>query len=638
MNMRKFASIIIIFVYLSFSASETELYSQPADSKDTTLKRTDFRENIKNILESNGQDVTDLELNVNILKEELKTLKTARDKLIEDKVEGESLDLVTKQKGVIENRINTLDETIRVQMEMKGAAGALEKALEIAPVLTDKKNKISEEAALVPASQFESIQKETELLKAHLEGILATVKEKEAYLLASKTSLDTSKLKIEEEKKKLHEKLKTFTNQKPLTQEKSYQIENRKRGLEHEIKLQDDKINLLLAQTRLAKLNLQSAQIQKLNIQLEIDVKSGIAATLSQKYKESEAQRKEKEIEEARKAEEERRRIAEEEKARAELEKKIALKKAEAAVQKQLEETSPEKKRVLEVEADLHKQKGLIATMKDELITTGNESHKDRAEFKRIQKDIEEILGGENTPHEIADELSVVDTLSKNIQDKIQTVQILLTAVEKQKSIISESLKNARAELMPAIPGEKSSLEKEAEGFSDKALGEQLIKLANLRVKHIEEQNSLVETKIDRLNERLEVNKALLENLTEAKKTISRTRAANVWARRESMISTNTVIEGLSDIKVLWRKPFDFYKASVQNFKKLSIYLSDKKNIPVFAVKLFIIIAVISLVYFARRYLNKWVRQEIESFTAITPQTFSTYKLIPGLLRIMRAY
>jgi Small-conductance mechanosensitive channel len=635
MNMRKSTFIIIIFVNLAIIAYETKLYSQPDEIQNMTIQRTEFLKNAKNILESSEQDVTNLESSLNTLKEELKTLKARRDKLIEDKVEGDALDFVTKQKGVIENRINTLDETIRVILEIKGVAGTLEKALETASVLTDKKSKINEESDLVPASQFESIQKETELLKARLEAILAIVKEKEAYLLASKTSLGISKLKPEEEKKRLNDKLKTLTNQKASTQEESYQIENRKRSLEHEIKLQDDKINLLLAQTRLAKLNLQSAQIQKLNTEMEIDVKNGIVAIISQKYKESEAQREEKEVEEARKIEEERRRIAEEEKARAELEKKIALKKEEAAVQKQLEETSPERKRVLAVEADVHKQQALIATMKDELLTTGNESHKDRAEFKSIRKDIEEILGGENTPHEIAEELNVVDTVSKTMQDKIQTVQSLLSAAEKQKSIISESLKNARADLTPAIPGEKSSIEKEAERFSDKAMSEQLIKLANLRVKHIEEQHSLVETKIERLNERLEVNKALLEHITEAKKTISQTRAANVWARRESGISTKTVIVGLSDIRVLWYKPFDLYKASVQNFKQLRIYLSDKKNIPVFVVKLLIITIVMFLVYFTRRYLKRWARQEIARFTAIKPQTFSTYKLIPGLLRIM---
>jgi small-conductance mechanosensitive channel len=636
MNIKKFASIIIIFVYISFSAFEAELYSQPMENGDLTSKRADLLENIKNILESHGQDVTNLESNISILKEELKALKTAREKLIEDKAEGAVLELVTKQKGVIEDRINTLDETIRVKMEMKGVAGALGKALEVTPTLTDKKNKISGDAALLPASQFESIQKETELLKARLEAILALVKEKETYLSTSKTSLDASKIKPEEEKKKLKDKLKALTIQKPSTQEESYRIENTRRSLESEIKLQDEKVNLLLIQTKLANLNLQSVKIQKLNAQLELDIKTGIAGILSQKFKEEEAQRKEKEAEEAKKAEEERRRIAEEAKAKAELEKKKALQKAEIAVQKQLEETSPERKRVLEVEADVHKQQGLIATMKDELITVGNERHRDRVEFKRIQKNIEEILGGENTPDEIAAELDAIGVESQRVQDKIKTVQSLLTAVEKQKSIVSESLKDVRSELLPTVPGEKSIMEKEAEGFSDRALGEQLIKLANLRLKRIEEQNNLTETKIDRLNERLELNKVLSEVLTKAQKTLSQIRAANVWARRESQISTNTVIMALSDIKILKNKPFDSYKASVQNFKKLGVYLSDKKNIPAFVVKLFITIVVILLVYFVRRYLNRWVTQKKEDFTILTPRTFFSFKLIPGMFRIMQ--
>jgi small-conductance mechanosensitive channel len=629
-------AFIILFSFTCLTMSTVGHCDQTVEVEDLTAKRTNFLNDIEKILGSHGQDIAHLESNISILKEELKALNVAREKLIEDKAEGAVLELVTKQKGVIEDRINTLNETVRVRTEITDIAGALGKALEVTPTLTKRKSKISEEAALLPASQFESIQKETELLKARLEAILALVKEKETYLSTSKTSLDASKIKPEEEKKKLKDKLKALTIQKPSTQEESYRIENMRRSLESEIKLQDEKVNLLLIQTKLASLNLQSVEIQKLNKQLEIDVNAGIAGILSNKFKEAEAQRKAKEAEEAKKAEEERRRIAEEAKAKADLEKKEALKKEEIAVQKQLEETSPERKRVLEVEADVHKQQGLIATMKDELITVGNERHKDRVEFKRIQKDIEEILGGENTPDEIAAELDAIGVESQRIQDKIKAVQSLLTAVEKQKSIVSESLKNIRAELLPTVPGEKPIIEKEAEGFSDSALGKQLIKLVNLRVKHIEEQSNLVETKIERLSERLELNKVLSERLTDAQKTLSQIRAANVWARRESGISTNTVIEGLSDIKILKNKPVDFYKASVQNFKKLGVYLSDKKNIPAFVVKLFITIVVILLVYFVRRYLKRRAREEIQIFTAITPQTFFTYELIPGLFRIMQ--
>jgi len=75
---------------------------------------------------------------------------------------------------------------------------------------------------------------------------------------------------------------------------------------------------------------------------------------------------------------------------------------------RQGEETSPERKRVLAVEANVHKQQGIIATIKNELITTSNERHKDRAEFRKIQKEIEEILGSEHTPDEITVELDII--------------------------------------------------------------------------------------------------------------------------------------------------------------------------------------------------------------------------------------
>ncbi|KKL91845.1 hypothetical protein LCGC14_1890640, partial [marine sediment metagenome] len=101
----------------------------------------------------------------------------------------------------------------------------------------------------------------------------------------------------------------------------------------------------------------------------------------------TEVQGKEKEAEETRRIEEETRKVAEEEKVRAEFEKKEALKKEEIAVQKKLEETSPERKRVLGVEADVHKQKSFVATLKDELITVGTENLEGRARIEALCKD-----------------------------------------------------------------------------------------------------------------------------------------------------------------------------------------------------------------------------------------------------------
>lgn len=629
-------TFIILFLFTCLTISTVGHCGQTTEVEDLTAIRTNFLNDVEKILGSHEQDIAHLESNLSVLKEELKKLNTIKKKLIEDKDGGDVLDLTKRQGDVLGDRINTLNEIKRIRVETAEVAGNLEKELEAMSTLSDRKDKINEETSLLPASQFEGIQKEVELLEARLGAIIATFKEKEAYSLTLQTTNDALRLSLEEERKKLQKETEELAHQKPETQERNVLIDSKKRLLENELKLRDDKINLLFVQTRFAKLRSQSVQIQKLNIEREKDIKAAITGILSLKFKEAEIKRKKKEAEEAKRAEAERRKIAEEEKAKAELEKKKALREEEIAVQKQLEETSPEKKRILEVEADVHKQERFIATIKDELITVGTERHKYLAELKKIQESIEELLGGENTPDEIATELDVIKVASNRIQDKVETIQSRLSAAEKQKAIINESLEKVRADLTPAIQGDKSNIEKEAEGFSNKAQGKLLIQLANLRLKHIEERKKLVKRKIDVGNEVLELSRILLEELADTGEKLSQIRAANVWARRESQISTNTVIVGLSDIKFLKDKPFDFYKVSVQNVKKLRIYLADTKNIPAFIIKVIIIVFVIFFTFFARRFLNKWAIREIERFTAVSPQTFFTFELIPGLLRIMQ--
>lgn len=627
---------IILFFFTCLAISTVGHCGQTAEVEDLTAIRTNFLNDVEKILGGHDQEIVHLESDLNILEDVLGKLQTLEKKLIEGKIEGDVLDLTTRQQKILEERISILNKTIQVRTEKTEIAGNMKKALEAATTLSGRKNKINEEVLLLPGSQFESFQKEAELLEARLESILAKAREKEAHFQATQSTNDALSSSLEEQKEKLLEEVEELVNQKPETEEEIILVDNKKRLLENELKLRDDKIKLLFMQTELAKLGPQSVQVQRLNLELEKDIKTEIAGILSLKFKEEEIQRKEKEAEETKRAEDKIRWIAEEAKAKAELEKEKALKQAEIAVQKRLEETSPERKRILEVEADVHKQEGLIATIKDELITVGTERYEYLAGFKAILENIDELLGGENTPDEIAGELDVIAAESKGIQNKIETIQSRLSATEKQKAIIDESLEKVSADLTPTVQGDKSKIEKEAEGFSSKAQGEKLVELANMRLKLIEKQKKLIEAKIDRRNEVLESGRELLRKLADAQESLSQIQAANVWARRESRISTNTVIEGVSDIKLLKDKPFDFYKASVQNLKKLRIYLADTKNIPAFIIKVIVIVFVIFFTFFARRILNKWAGRGIERFTAVSPPTFFTSELVPGLFRIMQ--
>ncbi len=245
MTIRKLISAIIILASLSLILIGGNLYSQPFKNEDLASKQAKHLEEVKKHLDIHLQDISNLKSDINALKEEFKILNTTVEGLIEGKAEAEALDLAKKQNVVVEKRINTLNETIRVRTEIKDKAGYLAKALKAASTLTERKKNIKDEAALLPASQFEGIQKEVELLKAGLQATLSVVKEKETYLSTSKTSSDASRLKLEKEKEGLNDKLKTFTNRKPSTQKESYKIDNTKRSLESEIKLKNEKVNLL---------------------------------------------------------------------------------------------------------------------------------------------------------------------------------------------------------------------------------------------------------------------------------------------------------------------------------------------------------------------------------------------------------
>ena len=299
MIIKKLAPAFIILVSLSFVLVSSNLYSQAIKSEEPTSRRVGHSDDVKKNPADDLYDITILKSNINALKEELKIVNATIEKLIEDKTKAEALDLVTKQKVIGEKRINILNETIRVRTETKDKAGNLAKALSVASTLTERKKNIKDEAGQLPASQFEGIQKEVELLRAGLQATLSVVKEKETYLSTSKTSCDASRSTLEEEREKLNEKLEKITSRTPSTQEESDEIDITKRSLENEIKLKDEKVNLLLVQTELARRNLQIAQIQRLNKQLKIDVNAGIADILSAKFKEADLQRKAKETEEA---------------------------------------------------------------------------------------------------------------------------------------------------------------------------------------------------------------------------------------------------------------------------------------------------------------------------------------------------
>ena len=214
-------TFIILFLFTCLTISTVGHCGQTTEVEDLTAIRTNFLNDVEKILGSHEQDIANLESNLSVLKEELKKLNTIKKKLIEDKDGGDVLDLTKRQGDVLGDRINTLNEIKRIRVETAEVAGNLEKELEAMSTLSDRKDKINEETSLLPASQFEGIQKEVELLEARLGAIIATFKEKEAYSLTLQTTNDALRLSLEEERKKLQKETEELAHQKPETQERN---------------------------------------------------------------------------------------------------------------------------------------------------------------------------------------------------------------------------------------------------------------------------------------------------------------------------------------------------------------------------------------------------------------------------------
>ena len=628
---------ILLSVVLSISGVNTG-YSEDVNGNGLHLTslQSGILENVKKLIENHDQDITSLKSSISSYTETLKSLDELTVKSEGYTVLDEASDVIMKQKIAVSPCIDTLNEIVGVKDEMLKVAGNVEKALDSTSHLSEKKSNINKESALLPASQFEVFQNEVRLLEASLEGKLASIREKDANFLTFQTSMESKRLKLDSKKKQLDDELEKLLVWKSETQEEAQLIRKKREFFEYRIKSKEYSIDLLLARKALEWLRLQLVTIQWGNTQLELDIKSGIANILHKKFLEDEEEKKQREVEEAKKIAEEREKIAEMQKAEAEVEKEEAIKKAEIAMHKQFAAISPEKKMVLAVEADLHKQEEHLATLKDELITEDTERHKDLAEFKALGEKVDKLFGRENSPEEISVELSLIDDEIKRVEEKIKAIKGLIVATEKQRSIIVDNLNTSRANLFPAVSGEESHIQKEASGFSDKALAKELIELSSLRLKHIARQASLVKFKIERLNERDELAIFSLGKLTEAQKELILIKASNVWEREPSRITGGTIKVAIQDLTLFKKAVISLYNDSSRGLKKLSEYLNDSKNVPIFALKLAIIIVVIIGAYFARLYLKKLFKRLQERYVKIELHSFLTYKLIPGLLYIMQ--
>src|SRR3990167_2864867 len=593
--------------------------------EESRAKAEEARLQAESVMASYEKSIKDLEMELRRAEEESIKTMAEKEALVARKTVGlelavaSQLEEATRERGqLLRDRLQVLRESLRSEEEVLKARNGKVTILEKGTRLADK-------MVATPLERVSMVQKEVEVEEAYLQAANAELRGKESYLAGLKVKFKEAQVKIKEEERRLRGDLKTL-EELPFgkgegPQRFVYQsrllLQTRLANINGEMAIGEEEI-------KLAERGLEKARIDSFNAQLKVSLLKEEVSLLEGRLKAEELQKKEEEAKIARRAEEERKKEAEVEKAAAHREEKEALRKAEELTRQQRDAVSPERRRLLEMESTIFTLQGEIAKKKDTLATERTRLFEDNAEYKKLVRDVHTILGGENTPSEIREEMPLLKDGTARWEEKLEAVESLLEAVHKERSLLAEQIQQARSELV-APPGESPEIIREAEILKDTALASKLMAHAQEKVKLLEEEGRLVTAWVARIEERRGIIREGLRLLADATTGLSSISAANMWVRQEWKASWSATKGGL--VRLLSpRKGSDivtFIEAPAQRNIRTSMAGVG-------------VLALVTAAVFGWYYCKRWCRLNLKRLEEAASQNYIKAALLPALFRVLQ--
>lgn len=488
--------------------------------------------------------------------------------------------------------------------------------------------KLTETVTVTPSEQAATARKEADIAKGYIAAAQASLKEKETLLSHFIQELEDVKVMTSGKEQNLAKDLELLKAEIkdngliPVTQEKISNV------LSWQNAVNTQWIALFKTRLETARIRHDEAVQALKNAEIDAAFSAEKARLLEEKQKKEELKRKESVQEVAEKVEALTQKVAEV--ARAETEKTIqeTARKTAEIVREQLVTTSPEKKRVLELEAEVHKQIGLVAKKKDELITIGAQRYKDVTENRKLEAEVEELINKRLESKDVEESLKKVESELKRFSDAITALESLIPSVKQEEKLLSDTLSMAREEI--------SKIEKEVTTFEDRELAGKAIEYARQIVKLLEEQVGLLSARLDSLYERLETKKKALALLDKTKEKLITLKAANVWTRIASDISVHTVSAVYKDLIACYGRFDQFYAVVQVQAKSIVSYVYHKKHTLDFWVRVGGLIILLAGLYFSKRYLRRWCTNKIGAMYETVHASYYKSRLLPSLLIVLQ--
>ncbi|MHC4197863.1 MAG: hypothetical protein ACYSRP_08150 [Planctomycetota bacterium] len=450
-------------------------------------------------------------------------------------------------------KVKLLSERIQVLRERLKVEEKLMKAKDSKVALLERRSRLEQEVAATPLDKAKVVLKEVEIAEAYLQAANAKLKEAEFFWKGLKEKLNMVQMETEEERIQIQNELK-------IIEELPFRKEEEPQGFVHkdkrllQIRLYNTGNRLAIAEegVNVAGIGLEGARVDSDNAQLHVILLKDMAPLLEERLRGEELKKKEEEAQLAREAEKEWKKKAEGERAAVQEEKEQALNETEQLAQKQKLAVSAEQMRALELESVISRLRGEIAKRKEALFTEEMRLSEHATESKKLDRDVLVILGGENTPSEVASELDQLRKETARWKEKLDAISSLAGAIEKEKALLAEQLKVAQAELT-APPGGVSKILEEARAFKDKAMADKFIAHAKERIKLLEDHLSLIDKLVLEIEKEREfVTQNGLRLIADAMEKLNKIRMSNIWARRhwtDSWLSMKKGLAKLSRIK-----------------------------------------------------------------------------------------
>ena len=436
------------------------------------------------------------------------------------------LELLDKEIGIIKQKINVNNEQIPVYKEQITALQNQSKIYAERVSLLGSVIKMAETVTVTPSKQAEMVRKEADIAKGYIGALQASLKEKETLVSNFTKELEDVKVRMsgkEQDLAKDLELLKAEIKDDKLNEKAQEKIRS---VLSWQKAVNTQWITLFKLRLEIARTRYDEVVQALKNAELNAAFLAEKARRLEEKLKTEELQKKQVELEIAKKAEEVTQKVAEVTRAEAEKTIQETARKTEEIAQEQMVTTSPEKKRVLELEAEVQKQLGLIAKKKDDLITIGAQRYKDVTEYKKVEAEVEDLINKGAALKDVEESLKKVESEIKRFSEAITALESLIPSVKQEEKLVTDNLSMSYEEI--------SKIEKEITSFEDRELAGKATEYARQIAKTLEEQVGLISARLDRLYERLETKKNALALLDKTKETLNTMKAANVWTRLRS--------------------------------------------------------------------------------------------------------